>query len=225
LTMQLVCELSARLLAGIVFVQKNCWDGKPRRPIGGQCCACPDCTTAFCTQELCWDGQPRRQLGNYCCACPEAPAKCASITDSVCAGDTVKDITKDTEDCASNPCDGTDTNCCKQAATCSSYDCTDHDDKPHQKETVSPAQEHVTKTRAARDQPGAPPTLVARGKHLSTKDTALSAQEKNPHVTEPRAARQTIKSFGARQTAHHGIREFRVSRTASMLLILLALML
>jgi len=46
---------------------------------------------------------------------PGEPAKCASITDSVCAGNTVKDNTKDGQDCAAKSCDGTDTHCCKEA--------------------------------------------------------------------------------------------------------------
>merc|ERR1719383_1052405 len=57
---------------GARCAQDICSDGKPRRPIGKQCCACPknDCKGARCAQDLCSDGKPRRPIGKKCCACP-----------------------------------------------------------------------------------------------------------------------------------------------------------
>ena len=49
-----------------------CVDGRPRRLIGDDCCACPHhpCSTIVCATYLCVDGRPRRLIGDDCCACP-----------------------------------------------------------------------------------------------------------------------------------------------------------
>ena len=38
------------------------------------------CKDAMCTQDLCADGKPRRMVGQDCCACPAVPAAAKSTT-------------------------------------------------------------------------------------------------------------------------------------------------
>ena len=60
-----------------------CSDGRGRRAIGDNCCACPEeaCAMAMCSKDLCYDGEARRIIGDECCACPEdhcALARCSA---------------------------------------------------------------------------------------------------------------------------------------------------
>merc|ERR1719215_2347264 len=58
---------------GVGCTKDLCRDGKGRRPIGDNCCACPEdeCKIMACPMDLCRDGKGRRPIGDNCCACPE----------------------------------------------------------------------------------------------------------------------------------------------------------
>merc|ERR1719271_498876 len=34
------------------------------------------CVQARCPKDICWDGRGRRQIGDDCCACPSKPFNC-----------------------------------------------------------------------------------------------------------------------------------------------------